>query len=203
MFISFEGIDGSGKSTQIDRLAADFQAKGQDVLLVREPGGAPLSETIRSLLLDPKADIHPLAEMFLFTAARAQLVHTVIRPALVAGAIVIADRYADSTLAYQGAGRGLSETATLQTIQTCATSGLEPDLTFLLDIAPEDAVLRRSHRGQRADRMEGASLEFYHRVRSCYLELADQAPGRFRVLDARQSEDELASRIRMVIASST
>ncbi|GAB5536443.1 MAG: dTMP kinase [Rubricoccaceae bacterium] len=202
MFISFEGIDGSGKSTQVSRLAASLRAEGREVLLVREPGGTPLSESVRSLLLDPQADIHPLAELFLFTAARAQLVHGVIQPALASGTVVIADRYADSTLAYQGAGRGVSDVETLRSIQSCATSGLQPDHTFVLDIAPEDAAQRRSNRGGNKDRMEGASLDFYHRVRDSYLKLATQAPERIHVLDARQPEAELATQIWQSLASS-
>ena len=162
----------------------------------------PLSESVRSLLLDPKADIHPLAELFLFTAARAQLVHDVIQPALAAGSVVIADRYADSTLAYQGAGRGVSDVDTLHTIQSCATSGLQPDLTFILDLTPEDAAQRRSDRGSGNDRMEGASLEFYRRVRQAYLELAANDPKRIHVLDARQPEQTLANQIAAFLASS-
>lgn len=203
MFISFEGIDGSGKSTQVQRLATSLRAEGRDVVLVREPGGTPLSESVRSLLLDPEANIHPLAELFLFTAARAQLVHDVIQPALAAGQVVIADRYADSTLAYQGAGRSVSDIETLQTIQSCATSGLQPDHTFILDLTPEDAAQRRTHRGEDQDRMEGASLAFYHRVRTCYLELAEREPSRVHVLDARQPEAELATQIADILASSS
>lgn len=203
MFISFEGIDGSGKSTQVHRLAATLRAAGREVLLVREPGGTPLSESVRSLLLDPKAAIHPVAELFLFTAARAQLVHDVIQPALDSGSVVIADRYADSTLAYQGAGRGVSDVNTLRTIQSCATSGLQPDHTFVLDLTPEDAEQRRTGRGTGEDRMEGASLAFYHRVRDSYLELAAREPKRIHVLDARQPESELAHQIIAILPSSS
>ena len=201
VFISFEGIDGSGKSTQVQRLASTFRAEGREVLLVREPGGTSLSESIRSLRLDPEATIHPTAELFLFTAARAQLVHDVIQPALAAGDVVIADRYSDSTLAYQGAGRGVCDVDTLRRVQACATSGLKPDLTFVLDLTPEDASQRRRDRGQKEDRMEGASFEFYHRVRASYLKLASQEPHRVRLLDARQPEAELATQIRDAIAS--
>jgi len=203
VFISFEGIDGSGKSTQVHRLAATLRAGSREVLLVREPGGTPLSESIRSLLLDPEADIDPLAELFLFTAARAQLVHDVIRPVLESGSVVIADRYSDSTLAYQGAGRGVSDVDTLRVIQSCATSGLQPDHTFVLDLTPEDAAQRRTDRGSRQDRMEGASLAFYHRVRDSYLELATKDPKRIHVLDARQPEAKLAAQIAEIIANSS
>lgn len=203
MFISFEGIDGSGKSTQVARLAQTLRAEGREVVLVREPGGTPLSESIRAILLDPATSIHPKAELFLFTAARAQLVHDVIQPALAAGQVVIADRYADSTLAYQGAGRGVCDFESLRTIQSCATSALQPDLTFVLDLPPEEATHRRRSRGQEQDRMEGASLAFYQRVRDAYLELAALHLQRIHVLNARQPEDELASLIATHLAASS
>ena len=195
VFISFEGIDGSGKSTQVARLAESLRAAGRTVVLVREPGGTALSESIRGLLLDPAAEIHPTTELFLFTAARAQLVHTVLQPALDAGSVVIADRYADSTLAYQGAGRGVCGVDALRTIQACATSGLQPDVTFLLDLPPEAAAARRGDRGGGADRMESADEAFYTRVRGAYLALARAEPDRVHTLDARRPEDELATGI--------
>ena len=195
VFISFEGIDGSGKSTQVARLAAALRAAGRTVVLVREPGGTALSESIRGLLLDPAAEIHATAELFLFTAARAQLVHTVLQPALDAGSVVIADRYADSTLAYQGAGRGVCSVGALRTIQACATSGLQPDVTFLLDLPPEAAAARRGERGGGQDRMESASGAFYARVREAYLDLARGEPGRVHTLDAQRPEDALATEI--------
>ena len=207
VFISFEGIDGSGKSTQVARLAAALRAAGRTVVLVREPGGTALSESIRALLLDPAAEIHATAELFLFTAARAQLVHAVLQPALDAGSVVIADRYADSTLAYQGAGRGVCGVDALRTIQACATSGLQPDVTFLLDLPPEAAAARRGDRGGTQDRMESASSAFYARVRDAYLDLARAEPARVHTLDARRAPDELATeiaeRLRPLVAASS
>lgn len=199
VFISFEGIDGSGKSTQVQRLARTLRERGRDVVLVREPGGTPLSEEIRALLLDPNALVSPHAELFLFTAARAQLVRDVIQPVLEAGSVVIADRYTDSTLAYQGAGRGVCDVQTLRLIQSCATRGLEPDLTLLFDLDPALALARRSRRGEGQDRMEQSDPDFYRRVRDGYLAIA-RHEARIHILDATGTEDDLEAQVaRLVI----
>ncbi len=179
MLISFEGLDGCGKSTQVQRLAARLQAAGYDVRTVREPGATPLSEHIRNLLLHTSTDIVPLAEMLLFNAARAQLVETVLRPALEQGAIVLCDRFDDSTTAYQGYGRGLP----LDIVLACnriATGGLTPALTFFLDI-PVELAFQRSHG---TDRMEQAGRSFFERVRQGYWDIARRNPERVICIDA-------------------
>ena len=190
MFISFEGIDGSGKSTQIARLADRLLQNRVEADVFREPGGSPLAENIRSLLLDPGYDIQPFAELLLFSAARAQLVSARIRPALEAGRVVICDRFFDSTTAYQGAGRRVESVEWLQAFHLKVTGGLAPDRTYLLDVPVEEALDRRVGRGE-ADRMEQVDVAFYRRVAGAYRELAEANPDRFRVFDAMQSVDSL------------
>ncbi len=189
MFVSFEGIDGSGKSTQARLLADALRDRGDDVVEVREPGGTNLGERIRSLLLDPASEIAPRAELLLFSAARAQLVEAVIRPALNRGAVVIADRFFDSSTAYQGAGRGLAEAGWMHTLHAFATADLSPDRTYLFDLPPAVAASRRSDRA--ADRMEQADTDFYSRVRSGYLALAAAETQRIYCLDATRPVMEL------------
>ena len=179
LFLSFEGIDGSGKSTQARLLADALTKAGHDVLSVREPGGTPLGERIRSLLLDPSSQISDRAETLLFAAARAQVVEHVIEPALNAGRIVVADRYVDSTIAYQGGGRGLP--ASLAELNTFATGGLLPDRTYLVDVAVSTADSRRV--ALEADRMEQQSVGFRERVATAYRRVSDQSRGRMLVLD--------------------
>ena len=191
-FVTFEGGEGSGKSTQVARLAERLRARGLDPLLTREPGGTPLAEGIRALLLDPAHRVGALAEAFLMEAARADLVENVIRPALAAGRVVLCDRYDDSTLAYQGAGRGL-DAGLLATLNRAATGGLAPDLTLLYDLAPEVGLGRRESSGG-ANRLDRESRAFHARVRARYLELAGAEPGRFVVLDATLAPDELERR---------
>lgn len=182
LFVTFEGGEGSGKSTQVARLARRLVARGIEPVVTREPGGTPLAESIRQLLLDPARGPDALAEAFLIEAARADLVTNVISPALERGQVVLCDRYDDSTLAYQGAGRGLDATL-LRSWNLAATGGLRPDLTLLFDLDPERGLARR-HQAGAANRLDRESGEFHARVRGCYLELARAEPDRFVVLDA-------------------
>jgi len=192
MFISFEGIDGSGKSTHVRLLGQYLDEKGRPPLLVREPGGTDLSERVRTLLLDPEAHIVPRAELLLFSAARAQLVDEVIHPALAAGRVVIADRFYDSTTAYQGGGRALATGDWLRDFHAFVTDGLVPDRTYYIDVPLETAAARR---GTDPDRMEGAGAAFFERVRAAYQHLASVEPERFVVLDGRQSVESLHAEI--------
>lgn len=195
-FITFEGGEGCGKSTQVVRLAAALEERGLKVLLTREPGGTRLSELIRTLLKD-EAEDPPVdrAELLLFLAARAQLVRNVIAPALEAGTWVISDRFSDSTVAYQGYGRGLPVDFVRQA-NDFACEGLRPDLTFLLDLDP--ATAERRMRGREAatntsaDRIERAGSGFHARLRRGFLELAAADAPRFSVVDASKSPDEVA-----------
>lgn len=192
MLITFEGIDGSGKSTQARLLHAHLARLGLSPLLVREPGGTTLSERVRALLLDPAAHVAPRAELLLFAAARAQLVEEAIRPALAAGRPVVCDRFFDSTTAYQGAGRGLADPAWLADFHRFVTGGLEPDRTYLIDVPLGVAAARRS---AEADRMEGAGEAFFERVRAGYLALAEAEPARIVVLDGTRAAEELHAEI--------
>ena len=196
-FITFEGGEGCGKSTQVVRLAAALEERGLKVLLTREPGGTRLSELIRTLLKD-EAEDPPVdrAELLLFLAARAQLVRNVIAPALEAGTWVISDRFSDSTVAYQGYGRGLPVDF-VRAANDFACEGLRPDLTFLLDLDPETAERRMRGReaatNTSADRIERAGSGFHARLRKGFLELAAADAPRFSVVDASKSPDEVAS----------
>ncbi len=191
--ITFEGIDGSGKSTQIARLQQNLEARGYQVVVVREPGGTPISELIRELLLHTdSAELHPRTEALLFSAARSQLVHEVILPALAAGSIVICDRYADSSIAYQGYGRELPLEEIITT-QKFATSDLRPDLKVLLDVPVEISSERKSQ--EPADRMEGAGKTFMARVREGYLKLARSQPEDWLVVAEQTSTEQIAEEI--------
>lgn len=178
ILISFEGLDGCGKSTQIQLLAQRLNALGYPVRIFREPGATPLSEQIRQLLLHTATDITPVAEMLLFNAARAQLVETALRPALEEGAIVLCDRFDDSTTAYQGYGRGLPLEMVLQ-CNHIATGGVKPHVTFFLDV-PVEVAFQRSHG---IDRMEQAGHRFFERVRQGYWEIARREPDRVIPID--------------------
>ncbi len=199
LFVSFEGPEGAGKSTQIARLAARLTAAGVAHHLTREPGGTPLGTRVRAALLDAELDIHPLSEFLLYSASRAQLVQDVIRPALQAGEVVICDRYADSSSAYQGAGRGL-DPRLISDVTWEATGGLRPHVTVLLDLDPAVGLRRAAARGQ-PDRLESADLSFHRRVRQGFLDIAASEPERFVVLDAEQSEAELEAAIWSAVAS--
>ena len=186
-FITFEGIEGCGKSTQLELLKAHLESKGRAVLSVREPGGTLLGERVRSVLLNGTEEgIDPWAELFLYEACRAQLVARVIRPALAEGKVVLCDRFFDSTLAYQGFGRGL-DAGKIEGLNALATGGLVPDLTFLVDCA-EDVGLKRAwarinaSAGAREDRFEKEELAFHRRVREGFLAIARAAP-RVKVID--------------------
>jgi dTMP kinase len=190
LFVTFEGGEGSGKSTQVARLAARLRGHAFDPLVTREPGGTPLAEGIRALLLDPDRRPVPVAEALLMEASRAQLVHDVIRPALAADRIVLCDRYDDSTLAYQGGGRGL-DAGMLAAWNRAATGGLVPDLTLLFDVVPETGLDRRLRAAGDPNRLDREPADFHARVRERYLQLAAAEPGRWVVLDASLAQDEL------------
>ncbi len=181
MLVTFEGIDGSGKSTQARLLVERLEAAGYPTLLVREPGGTALSERVRALLLDPALRVDPFAELLLFSAARAQLVRERIRPELDRGHLVVCDRFYDSSTAYQGAGRGIESVAWFRAFNDRVTGGLRPDRTYLIELSPAQARGRRPHRG--VDRMEAAGVDFYERVAAAYAELAAAEPDRFVRLD--------------------
>ena len=194
-FITFEGGEGCGKSTQIRLLADRLQAAGKEVLLTREPGGTALAEKIRSLVREESDDPpNSRAETLLFIASRAQVVENVIRPALASGTWVLCDRFADSTFAYQGYGRGL-DLEELKRINSFATGGLEPDMTILLNVSPEVSAKRMRAReaatNTDADRMEKAGDGFHTRLRQGFLELAAAEPERFAVIQADGSVEEV------------
>lgn len=195
-FISFEGIDGSGKSTQLAMLSEELSARGFDVLTTREPGGTSLGKSLRRIFLETEERIAPLAELLLFAADRAQHVEFLIKPALEQNKIIVSDRYADATFAYQGAGRGFSESAVNQIIEI-ATGGLKPDLTLFFDLPIARAAERtdnRSENGERKNRMDKETTEFYERVRRAYLEIAEREPGRFRIVNAEGAPREVHAR---------
>ncbi|MYB76686.1 MAG: dTMP kinase [Chloroflexi bacterium] len=197
-FITFEGVEGSGKTTQVELLADRLRQSGRAVVTTREPGGTPISDRIRAVVLDRQnVEIHPHTEALLMCAARAQLVHEVIWPALNAGHIVICDRYSDSTFAYQGYARG-QDLATLRTLNAFATGGLVPDLTILLDLPVEDGLQRRFGAGASAastNRMDRLDLEFHRKVAAGYHALAQAEPDRWRLVDAQGSVDDVAAAI--------
>jgi len=195
MFITFEGPEGSGKTTQIRLLAEFLRARGDEVLTTREPGGTEISDQIRAVLMNLRnTAMHPRTEILLFQAARAQLVEQVIRPALNRGALVISDRYADSTLAYQGYGHGypLEE---LRRLIAFATGGLTPDLTFLLDVDPARGLERKQRKGE-WNRLDAYDLGFHQRVRAGYLEMAQAEPHRWVVVDASRTIEDVQEDIR-------
>jgi dTMP kinase len=194
LFITFEGGEGSGKSTQIARLAERLRARGLDPVVTREPGGTPLAEGIRALLLDASHPPGALAEAFLMEAARAELVAGVIRPALAAGRVVLCDRFDDSTLAYQGAGRGL-DGALLRELNRAATGGLTPGLTLLFDLHPTTGLARRAGATGAPNRLDREPPDFHARVRERFLELAAADPARFIVLDASGSPEALDTQV--------
>lgn len=200
MFITFEGPDGSGKSTQIKRLAETLTGLGQQVLLTREPGGTEISEQIRHVLHDLRNQaMQPRAEILLYSAARAQLVGEKIRPHLAAGGIVLSDRYADSTMAYQGYGHGL-DLETLRLITMFATDNLKPDLTLLFDLDPEVGLKRRLSNGGEWNRLDDYALAFHQRVRAGYLELARAEPERWVRLNALQAVDTLQAEVQAIVS---
>ena len=191
LFITFEGPEGSGKTTQMELLKGYLEEKGHSVLATREPGGTSIGNQIRAVLLDPcNTEMLPASEALLFSAARAQIVNQVIRPHLAQGDIVLCDRYADSTLAYQGYGHGL-DLEMLHTITAFATGGLKPDLTVYLDIDVEEGLRRKltAHEAGQAEwnRLDQQEIAFHRRVREGYLQMATREPDRWLVVDATQS----------------
>ena len=200
-FITFEGIDGSGKSTQLHRLAENLRARGVDLVITCEPGGTPLGRHLREAFLETKETVAPMAELLSFAADRAQHVEFLIKPAIAAGKVVISDRYADATYAYQGAGRGFPADKVLQVIDL-ATGGLKPDLTLFFDIPVAVAITRMGSRDEsqaKKNRMDEETNEFYDRVRTAYLGIAEREPVRFRVVDASGSVDDIQSRVLEIV----
>jgi len=200
MFITFEGPDGSGKTTQVKRIGRKLIEKGFDIVYTREPGGTEISDQVREILMNMKnKQMCPRTEILLFCAARAQLVEEVIRPALQSGKIVISDRYADSTLAYQGYGHGF-EQETLKQLLNFTTGNLWPDLTFLLDISAEKGLRRRINNQEEWNRMDDYQLAFHERVRNGYHQLAAADPQRWEIIDADQSEEAVENEIMQRLA---
>lgn len=199
MFITLEGPEGSGKTLQLPKLADYLRQSGFDVLTTREPGGTSISEQIRTVLhnLENK-EMNPRTEILLFQASRAQLVEQVIRPHLAKGGVVISDRYADSTLAYQGYGHQV-EIEPLRVLVTFATGGLRPDLTILLDVDVEIGLRRKELKGE-WNRLDAYNLEFHQRVRMGYLQLVRTEPERWEVIDASQSPIRVQNEIRRVVS---
>lgn len=202
MFITFEGIDGSGKSTQIQLLKDMLEKRNHVVTLLREPGGNILSEQIRQLLLDSKEQVDPRCELLLFTAARAQLVSSVIRPALEAGYIVICDRYIDSSVAYQGYGRGLS-IESIESINDFATAGLVPDITFIFDLSVDDAAKRAGFRSNdnqtKADRMERSGDAFFERTKQGYLKIAKKSDRNIFIINANDAMNDIREQVASIV----
>jgi dTMP kinase len=199
VFITLEGGDGSGKTTQAELLRGWLADRGRTVLRTREPGGTEVGVEVREIVLHHRGDITPRAEALLYAADRAHHVATVVRPALERGEVVIQDRYIDSSVAYQGAGRVLDPDE-VRGLSEWATEGLRPDLTILLDLDADAARGRLDEARTRYDRLEAEASEFHDRVRSAYLRLAEAEPERFLVVDAELPVDEIAATIRARVA---
>jgi dTMP kinase len=200
-FITFEGIDGSGKSTQLRMLANFLKHRGCNILLTREPGGTPVGIRLRAALLDAQEEVDPLTELLVFAADRAQHVRRVLRPALESGQIVFSDRYADATAAYQGAGRGFKPELIAEIIEL-ATEGLKPDLTLLFDLSVDDSITRTRRRinGQQpGDRLDGETVEFHARVREAYLSIARSEPGRVKIVETNQPVELTQERVKEIV----
>ncbi len=200
-FLTFEGIDGCGKSTQVRMLASQLRLREIEVVTTREPGGTALGQRLRAALLDAEEQVDPLAELLIFAADRAQHVRTLVRPALETGHVVISDRYADATIAYQGAGRGFTAEM-VKTVVDLATGGLKPDLTLVFDLPVEECIyrtLRRTNGGVNSDRLEGEDAAFHTRVRNAYLELAAAEPDRVRIIDASGSVNDTHERVMQLV----
>ena len=196
-FITMEGVDGSGKTTQLQLTARYLLQCGYDLVTTREPGGTRLAERIRSLVLDADAAINPRTEVMLYLAARAEHVETVIKPALAAGKVVLCDRFADSTMVYQGYVRGI-EIAKVKDLCAFAANGLQPELTILLDAAPEALLQRRLDRGVQ-DRFEQEGLDFQKKVREGFLSLANSEPDRIKKVNALQNTDAVQADIQKLL----
>ena len=195
LFITFEGADGCGKTTQLRLLAEDLKSKGYDVVITREPGAKGLGEKIREILLKYDGAVSDRCESFLFLADRAQHIDMIINPAVLNGKIVLCDRHTDSSVAYQGYGRGLP-VERIKMLNDLAVNGRYPDVTLVFDVDVETSMTRV---GDEKDRMESAGMEFFNRVRNGYLEIAKQEPDRVKVLDARKSIEEIHSDVKKLI----
>ena len=205
-FITFEGVDGSGKSTQLRLLGNFLRAHGCDLLLTREPGGTTLGLRLRAALLDAMEEVDPLTELLVFAADRAQHVRRMLRPALEAGRVVISDRYADATVAYQGAGRGFSTELITQIVQL-ATEGLKPDLTLLFDVSIEESTNRTTRRSTSRsgsakaprDRLDIENADFHTRVRDAYLQIALAEPERVKLIDTSGPVEQTHERVKEIM----
>jgi len=199
-FVTFEGIEGSGKTTQLRRLSAHLAAKGVPHVVTREPGGTPLSDQIRALVLVPREEtVFPESELLLYEAARAQHVRGVILPALRSGRAVLCDRFCDATTAYQAHARGL-DPSLVERLNECASGGVVPGLTLLFDLPPEEGFARVKGRGFAPDRLERESLDFHRAVREGYLRLAGREPGRVVLIDAAVAEEEVFRSVLAAVA---
>ena len=200
-FITFEGIDGSGKSTQLRSLEKSLRARGVDLVTTREPGGTALGRQLRAAFLETRETVSPMAELLSFAADRAQHVEHFIKPSLAAGRIVISDRYADATYAYQGARNGIARRQVNQVIDL-ATGGLKPDLTIFFDIPVDEAIRRMERRPEshaKKNRMDEETADFYNRVRKAYLGIAKREPKRFRVIDADRPVKEIHADVEKIV----
>lgn len=204
LFITFEGVEGSGKTTQIRRLKRYLTQKGIPCKVTREPGGCPIGEKIRKILLNPDhREMVPLSELFLYEASRAQHVKEVIEPLLAKGVVVLCDRFSDASIAYQGYGRRL-DLALVKRLNRLSSQGIKPHVTFLLDCPSDLGLMRAVQRNQvqrkeREERFEREKIQFHHRVRRGYLSLAKKEPHRVKVIDTRQGEDKTFEKIRQII----
>jgi dTMP kinase len=204
LFITFEGVEGSGKSTQIKRLKKYLSQKGIPCKVTREPGGCPIGEKVRKILLDPDhREMVPMSELLLYEAARSQHVKEVIEPFLKKGGIVLCDRFSDATLAYQGYGRKI-DLKWIESLNYLSSQGIKPDVTFLLD-CPSDVGLKRALQRNRTlkqeneERFEKEKIQFHRRVRRGYLAIAKKEPQRVKVIDTRQGEDKVFEKIRQIV----
>jgi dTMP kinase len=206
MFITLEGIEGSGKTTQMQQLSTIFENRGHACVLTREPGGTTLGEKIRAILLDPASTgLVPTAELLLYMADRAQHINSLIKPSLAEGKIILCDRYFDATVVYQGFARGL-DTGVICDLHRLIFDDLKPDITFLLDLAPQIGLARawrqldNGTRSGSESRFEEETLSFHEKVRTGYLELARRQPGRIKVVDASRDEKQVQADIRAALA---
>ncbi|HET6862514.1 MAG TPA: dTMP kinase [Pyrinomonadaceae bacterium] len=205
-FITFEGIDGSGKSTQLRLLNNFLRENGSQVVTTREPGGTTLGLRLRAALLDATEEVDPLTELLVFAADRAQHVRRLLRPALAAGSVVISDRYADATVAYQGAGRGFSPEL-ISDIVKLATDGLKPDLTLLFDVSVDESTTRTTRRvsgrggsgKNQRDRLDKEAVDFHARVREAYLAIAKQEPERVKIIDTSGPVESTHERVKQIL----
>ena len=198
LFVTFEGIDGCGKTTQIEKLSSELESSGIPYVLIREPGGTEIGEKIRTILLDKaNSRMHARTELLLYEAARAQIVEERILPEIKEGKVVICDRFFDSTMAYQGFARGLGQEA-VEMLNGFSTAGISPDVTFLLDLDEQTAYERRHGRSDEEDRLEAEGLAFMRKVREGYLAIS-RNNGRIHVIDAASSPDEIIQRVKQVV----